>query len=734
MSGQITGNQSGTQPYLRINWSVVQTDVANNRSRVRLELVLISDYNLNFSASKSGNLNGSSFTYRGGFSGTGSRTLNTREFWVGHNNDGTRTVNFSASFNIEVNWSGSRLNSLSVSGSATLPSIARQSTLSSASIAALQVGQANSVSLSINRHHSNYRHDLSLVTGNRTVASWSNVATPSSLTLSASQVNDMLGIMSSQTSRTFTLRISTYNGNTSNSSRIGSIATRNITVNVHSNVTPTISNFSITQNGNGHDADTGLYVQGITRVQASFSRGARGGASLSSSRIVVRRQGNHANRMVINDNSGTSGTLTSHGTYEAIAEVTDSRGRRTTSTQTFTVQEYSAPTIRFTADRRESNSNIVEGRREGGHTPLNGNNRLQVYIQRRSNGGSWSTVSGSNTSLENFTGDGFGANWNVSGNEDTQSYDYRLVARDDFGNEAIEERRVSTARVVFSINKNENVGIGKIPERGTLDVDGVAYFDGEIHVNGLIDAQGHLLINPQPSGDAEGSAIEIRSNDSTGHGYIEFMRNNGNRAGYVGFQSANNETFDVLTEGNSSDIRLRAGSGRVRFQGNDRVTRNGSAMEIISQNNLEIRVGENQDAMLIGSNINFEKNLNMRNNDISNQSDGRYKKNITDTEADSLQDIMSLRFTDFEYDDPDMENKGRCMGLIAQESRDLQGYDADTDRYTINSSKQLMKTTHALQQAYEKVLELEKRIEQLEAEKQRRRSNRFRHLSTLKTT
>ena len=143
-SGTINGNQSGTQPYLRISWSILNQDIPNNRSRVRLQLILVSPNSLYFSASKTGSNNGSSFTYTGGFSGTGTRTLNTRDIWVNHNSDGSRTQSVSANFNIAVTWSGSYLSSLSVSGNMSLDPIPRASTLSSFSIgSALKPSTAN---------------------------------------------------------------------------------------------------------------------------------------------------------------------------------------------------------------------------------------------------------------------------------------------------------------------------------------------------------------------------------------------------------------------------------------------------------------------------------------------------------------------------------------------------------------------------------------------------------------
>ena len=535
-SGTINGNQSGTQPYLRISWSILSQDIPNNRSRVRLQLILVSPYSLHFSSSKTGSNNGSSFTYTGGFSGTGTRTLNTRDIWVNHNSDGTRTQSVNGSFNIQVTWGGSRLNTLSVSGNMNLDTIPRASEVTAFSMGgALQVSTANSVNVRLNVYSTAFRFDVALRYGSTTIASWTNQSfthnTSKSLSLTASQVNNLLSAMRTVTSGTVTIRVQTKSG--SGGSNIGSVQTRNATATVHSNVTPTATGLSISIDGNGRDSAISKYVQNVSRVSASFNATAIGGTYLVTNRIYIRRT-DGSNSSTIHGNSGRSGLLTSSGEYEAVAETVDGRGRSATQRITFTVHAYSPPAITtFTADRNSATPTTVNISRAGNFTPLGtGDNTLTILIQISADGGAtWTDVQSTSTTTSTFTG-----TVDSTGNSVTSSYQFRIVITDSFNNSAEATATVTTQRVVLDVHKNEGVGIGKIHEQGVLDIDGDIY------------ANGRLLIVPHKDGSNKSDPIVIRSKDNNGHGYIEFWGADGTRKGIVGIPTNTTEDFEFRNE------------------------------------------------------------------------------------------------------------------------------------------------------------------------------------------
>lgn len=115
-------------------------------------------------------------------------------------------------------------------------------------------------------------------------------------------------------------------------------------------------------------------------------------------------------------------------------------------------------------------------------------------------------------------------------------------------------------------------------------------------------------------------------------------------------------------------------------------------------------------------------------------SDERLKKNIVETATDSLTAIKSWEFVEFEWRDSGY-GSGRKFGLIAQNTSHIAHYYKEVDRWEIDSNKQTMMNSHAIQQLAlreqstntiasqalqlgetneEKIKRLEKRIEELE--------------------
>ena len=97
--------------------------------------------------------------------------------------------------------------------------------------------------------------------------------------------------------------------------------------------------------------------------------------------------------------------------------------------------------------------------------------------------------------------------------------------------------------------------------------------------------------------------------------------------------------------------------------------------------------------------IRFHGQLDMNGNTIIGQSDYRLKRDIKATELNSLVAIESWKIVGFNWIDNEMnERNGRQLGVIAQDTPDLAVYDAKADTWSINSSKQIMMNTHAIQQ------------------------------------
>jgi phage minor structural protein len=107
--------------------------------------------------------------------------------------------------------------------------------------------------------------------------------------------------------------------------------------------------------------------------------------------------------------------------------------------------------------------------------------------------------------------------------------------------------------------------------------------------------------------------------------------------------------------------------------------------------------------------IDFYKNLNMNGNVINNQSDGRYKTIKEHVTEDILGMYKALDFIKFEYTEDNMP-EGEHFGLVAQDAGKLGYYDADSDRWMINSSDQIMYNSLAVKQLVEELDKLKERM------------------------
>lgn len=384
----------------------------------------------------------------------------------------------------------------------TLNTIPRASTLDSFSIANhLKPSTANTVNLSITRQSTSHTHDIQLRDGATVLQTWTGQGTPSTLTIDSSTVNTLLSRMSNVTSRTLTLRVQTKSG----SSNIGSAVFRSATAIVHADVKPTATSLSVSISGSGRDKTIGKYVQSISKVYASFTGSATGGASVSSREIVVRRKLG-GNSQTINSGSGTTANpVALSGTYTAIATVTDSRGRSASTSTDFTVHAYNPPEITsFTAVRNSSTPTTVNIGRYGTYSALDGDNPITIVIKRGS------------TTIQNVTetGGSVSGTLNDTGRSVTSSYTYTVTLTDSFGKSASANRTVSTQQVVLDIHKDEGVGIGKLHEKGSLDIAGAVWING-----GRFDRN-----MPIPEGadlnDIKTPGLYGSSNVSTGHSLL----------------------------------------------------------------------------------------------------------------------------------------------------------------------------------------------------------------------
>lgn len=557
-SGTITGGRYGgsSGPWLTLAWTQVSQSVANNTTTLDLTLRFNWSANINYTFNKrTGSVQGHSYTYSGSASGTsGSRVLRTQKVTIAHNSNGAKSVTLSGNItSLGLYWrvSGTNIGTMSVSGTATLNPITRASTLSAFSFDDhLKNDVANQINYTIDRSSDNFRHQFQLRDGSTTVMKWDNISSDgkSTLPLTASEVNSLLDGMRSSTTKSFTLRVATRSG--VDGEWIGSAVSRNATATVHEDVKPSVGSVILYQTGNPNSNDA---LQGFSKIQASFTRSAGYGASMSSSSIQVRKSSGGGDSQTINSNNGTTPNPVSlYGVYEARGTARDSRGRTTyTDWATITVISYRAPTITdFSVVRDSEEPTTVNISRATNHTVLGIGNHLTYTIQRRQGTGKWTNISSGATGT--ITTSWATGTATSTGNSAAQSYEFRLFVKDRMGGSTESIRSITTQRVVLDIHKNEGVGIGKIREKGVLDVDGAAHFKGELHVV-PIDTSSAENISLYSSAEAgNNSGIRFKSPKGINNASL----------GYI--YGSNSEVFALINHrgilqvmGNGGDLQLR---------------------------------------------------------------------------------------------------------------------------------------------------------------------------------
>lgn len=413
------------------------------------------------------------------------------------------------------------------------------------SISAGSATMGNNLGISINRSNSSLTHTVTYSFGS---ASGTIATKTSSTSLSWGTSLSLANQVTTSTSRSGTLTCITYDGN----SEIGR-TTDNFTLSVpnNSSTRPSLSGYSASISGSGYDKTIGKYVQGVTRPSVSFSANAKYGASIKSYRI--RMEGRN-----YSTNSTTLNTINGDGTTSIEISATDSRGFTTTSTSSVYVESYSSPGITsFTASR--TGTNVVTGYRGGTFSSLGGSNTLEVRVYKNIMGNTTRTLVDSVST----TTESFGADYSSSSISEAVSWEFTIEIRDSFGKVASAQVSVGTGFKAFTIHPKYGVGIGKVWERGTLDVDGDVFSNGKLYAYGGLEIAGDTWAGDESEGF---SGINMNNSDIIGMNSIYFndvaQDNNGEglmflKSGRVIGSTDNNDYDTVIARDGSLRFNTR---------------------------------------------------------------------------------------------------------------------------------------------------------------------------------
>lgn len=403
-----------------------------------------------------------------------SRVLFTKTLDIGHNNDGTKSIYVSAWINHD------RFSSSEQGFNVTLTTIPRASGLSS-STDVLEFG--GSISVTINKAASAFRHWVYYVFGNTTITVAENVD-------SSFKFNPPLSLMDqipNATTGVGTMYVDTYTNGSSSKTKIGT-KSKLFRLNVPSNIVPSISNVTLSRDNSGYPSDWTEYIANISKVTANITAAGTYGSTISSYSVT----GNGVNV------SGTSNSLkfiptTSGYPITLTFKATDTRGRSVTTTRNIYVYWYEPPKITtFKSFRCNSLGNAdddgsyLKCTTEYSYDGINNKNSIveSVIEVRKSNESTWKklkeSIGGSNNTFT--TGGG------------SVSPDYAWVVRlrvNDKYTSSTYEIKIPTASTTMDfLRGGKGIAIGSVCDKEGLTVDWQTVFNKGIDVQNL-DANTH---------------------------------------------------------------------------------------------------------------------------------------------------------------------------------------------------------------------------------------------------
>lgn len=323
---------------LVFNWSAPTSgqSVANNTSIVSwtLKLVSTSSGRIDSSASKNWSVTINGKVYSGtntvGISNNSTKTLASGATVIKHNDDGTKSFNYSFLQEFNITFSGSSLGTLGGSGSATLNTIARASQPSCVTWPehTQNVGEfGDEISIHMNRKSSTFTHTVRYAFGSQTGTIATNVGTGTTWVIPLTLMN----LIPNATKGSGTIYVDTYNGSTKVGTKsCGFTATVPASVKPSCTVTVTDSTGISTTYGNP--------VKGLSKFNVVVT-------PTLAYQSAIKAYSTTANGSKYTAASFTTDFLKSSGTLKVSATVTDKRGRTASASKNMTVLDYNAPNI-----------------------------------------------------------------------------------------------------------------------------------------------------------------------------------------------------------------------------------------------------------------------------------------------------------------------------------------------------------------------------------------------------
>lgn len=347
------------------------------------------------------------------------------------------------------------------------------------SLSASTVEMGKSVTINTPAVNNAYRHTLRYAFGGASGTIATGIASSVSWTPPVSLANQI----PSATAGSGTIYCDTYSGSTLLGTKSVSI-----TLTVPGSVVPSAGTLSaaLAEDTSG----TGLYVKGMGKAKLTLS-GASGAYGSSITSYTITGGGWTATNGAL-----TTGTLASAGNITFTATVTDSRGRKASTTRTISVIDYTKPGVavcdvyRCDADgNRKKAGTYFAVEINASYSAITGNTlNITARYKKQSESSYGTAMNVTNNGKTVLGGGNIGA---------STTYDVLVTVADKYNSLSI-PRTLSTKSVLQSFKRSAGAAIGKVAELANwLDVAWDTRIRGNLQVDGTISSSDQYRIKWQ---------------------------------------------------------------------------------------------------------------------------------------------------------------------------------------------------------------------------------------------
>ena len=348
------------------------------------------------------------------------------------------------------------------------------------SLSASTVEMGKSVTINTPAVNSAYRHNIWAAFGNAGVVIAERVVSSTTWTPDVNLASQI----SNATSGVATIYCDTFDAN---GTQLGT-KTISITLTVPGSVVPSAGTLSaaLAEDTSG----TGLYVKGMGKAKLTLS-GASGAYGSSITSYTITGGGWTATNGAL-----TTGTLASAGNITFTATVTDSRGRKASTTRTISVIDYTKPGVavcdvyRCDADgNRKKAGTYFAVEINASYSAITGNTLSITARYKKQSESSYGTAANVTNNGKTVIGGG-----NIGA---STTYDVLVTVADKYNSLSI-PRTLSTKSVLQSFKRSAGAAIGKVAELANwLDVAWDTRIRGNLQVDGTISSADQYRIKWQ---------------------------------------------------------------------------------------------------------------------------------------------------------------------------------------------------------------------------------------------